>query len=220
MIDKKTEIQQSQDLAKQWTLNPTQATATMTPEEENVQTIADYDKVMYTPREDSTKPIDKINTAMSSTGATSYSQWYELNNKKHLPGFELEGAMQLKADNIQNLESLYQDGQIGYADLLMESAGYDLLQAREGYRFNDPNWWYTRYLNNDYSDPRENAPLMSEYVTYAESFLAESRIGQFINHGGRFGDLLNETLGKYRSGDFATDETMSQFFGAAWEDAK
>jgi hypothetical protein len=216
-MDTKDKISQAQNIGKTWTTNPTQAM--VTPPEPDIPPISDYSKVMYTPGADSTKPIDRFNSAVTNTGANSYTQYYEMNNKKHLPGFEIEGQLQLKADNIRNLEQLYKDKQIGYSDFLLESVGYDLMKKNQ-YRFDDPSWWYNRYLNNDFSDPRKDVTFLEEYIGAAETLLSESRISSIINNGGRFGDLLNETLGRYRSGDLASDETMSQFFGQAWEEAK
>jgi hypothetical protein len=211
-----TLVEQSQAQAKEGLLNPSTFVA---PPQVEEPSLTQYSQIMHTPRQDSTRPADVFNQIIENTDNESYTRWYERNNNQHMPGFEIEGAMQLKADRVKRFENMYQRGEIGYNTFLMESVGYEISKS-EGFDFRDPNFWFNRFQANDFSDPRKDTTFLEAILLRSEAYLSQSGIAQVVNGNSIFNGLVNELIGEYRSGSLASDETLSQFFGIDWQNIK
>jgi hypothetical protein len=105
-----TLVEQSQAQAKEGLLNPSTFVA---PPQVEEPSLTEYSKVMHTARPDTTRPADVFNQIVQDTNNESYTRWYERNGNKHLPGFEIEGAMQLKADRIKRFETCTNEERLG-----------------------------------------------------------------------------------------------------------
>jgi len=211
-----TLVEQSQTQAKDGLLNPTN----FTPQPPNTEpSLTEYSRVMQMPRGDSTKPVEVFNQLLENSDNENYTRWYERNGNKHLPGFEIEGTLQLKADRVKRFENMFQRGEIGYNTFLMESVGYEI-SRNEGFDFKDPNFWFNRFQANDFSDPRQDTSFLEAILLRSEKYLSESGISNIVNGNSVYNSVINELIGEYRSGSLASDDAMSQFFGIEWENIK
>jgi hypothetical protein len=219
----KESIDQAQETAKNLTVNPTQETQYTSEDiagSGNAPSVTEYDRIMYTPNENVTTGWQRVQSIIGEQYET-YTDWYEANGKKHVTGFQNEGIVQLKQERIVRLANKYERGEIGRLDFLMESVGYELLEREYGGRFDDPVFWYKRFSNFDFYDPRKNASEIERVSLLAANYLSESELGKTIFSGQSMFDKYSQKfLAEYVSGEKANDFTMAEVFGDIWEEVK
>lgn len=102
----------------------------------------------------------------------SFTDYY--NRTHYVPeGFEVQAQLLLAEEKRKKLYTEVQQGNMSEEDFLYEAYGKDLLKE-EGIDFSSSLYWYNRYKNGDYSDPRKNDTYMLQLIENARTlFQAE-----------------------------------------------
>ena len=122
---------------------------------------------------------DELRAKLNLRSDESFTDYY--NRTHYVPkGFEMQAQLLLAEEKRKKLYSEVQAGNMSEEDFLYEAYGKDLLKE-EGVDFSSSLYWYNRYKNGDYSDPRKNSTYMLQVIENArtlfesETWFKESR---------------------------------------------
>ena len=135
----------------------------------------------------------------------SFTDYY--NRTGYIPeGFEVQAKLLLAEEKRKKLYTEVQVGNISEEDFLYEAYGKDLLK-QEGVDFSSSLYWYQRYKNKQYEDPRSNSTFMLQLIDNARELFQEEK--WFKDKAEK---KLNETLAAYVTGETLSTEDVATIF--------
>lgn len=152
---------------------------------------------------------DELRAKLNLRSDESFTDYY--NRTGYIPkGFEKQAQLLLAEEKRKKLYTEVQQGNMSEEDFLYEAYGKDLLKE-EGVDFSSSLYWYNRYKNGDYSDPRKNATYMLQVIENAKT-LFEGETWYEASQTQNINDLA-----QYVTGEVLDVKTVSQLFPEAFE---
>ena len=115
---------------------------------------------------------DELRTKLNLRNDESFTDYY--NRTHYIPkGFEIQAKLLLAEEKRKKLYIEVQLGNMSEEDFLYEAYGKDLLK-QQGIDFSSSLYWYNKFKQGDYDDPRKNNTFMLQVIEQARSvFQAE-----------------------------------------------
>ena len=153
---------------------------------------------------------DELRTKLHLKDDESFTDYY--NRTHYVPeGFEMQAKLLLAEEKRKKLYAEVEAGNMSEEDFLYEAYGKDLLKE-QGIDFSDYHYWYKKYKNKDYSDPRDNATYMLQLIDNARTlFEAETwyEVSQTKNI---------QELSQYVTGEVLPASTVAELFPEMFEE--
>jgi hypothetical protein len=170
------------------------------------------------------------------TYRTPFAEYHQLMNAKDDGGYtwiqKFQAQPQNAPEDVQWLTQArqkysdsylgYLNGQISYEKFVLDNFENDIWRM-QGFDFSNPAFWYKRYMQNDFSDPRSNTALrfdiLSKSMQYAQQMDFEDVLFKSTS---ATNTLLNALDGKVQdiAGRPITAQTMETLLGEEWEGIK
>lgn len=116
---------------------------------------------------------DELRSKLHLRDDESFTDYY--NRTHYVPkGYEVAAKLLLAEEKRKKLYAEVQVGHMSEEDFLYEAYGKDLLK-QEGIDFSDSLYWYNKYKNGDYSDPRNNSTFMLQLIENARAIFQDEQ---------------------------------------------
>ena len=171
----------------------------------------EFNKDLFQPQDNGTGITRLRETTNYHNDYPNYTEYYNQTNQ-HPQQLQKESLQQLHQEHTTQLISRFNNNEISYEDLLLNSYGYDYLAA-QGHDVRSPSYWFKKFKNFDFFDPTENMHTMSHVLAEAELRLKESHIDQLLN-------TPNSLFNEYVGNQMATEQTMRDLFHDTWMEVK
>ena len=140
---------------------------------------------------------DELRSKLHLKEDESFTDYYERTG--YIPdGYELDAQMLLAEEKRKKLYAQYKAGEMGESTFLYEAYGKDLLKE-QGIDFSNSLYWYNRYKQGDYSDPRKNDVFMLQLEEDSRELFEQEKW---------YADLSTYSLGNSLA-NFVTGEKLS-----------
>ena len=154
---------------------------------------------------------DELRAKLHLKDDESFTDYY--NRTHYVPeGFEIQAKLLLAEEKRKKLYAEVEAGKMSEEDFLYEAYGKDLLK-QEGVDFESPLYWYQRFKNKEYEDPRDNSTFMLQLIENARTlFQAEKWYEDTATL------KLNESLASYVTGQVLPAATVAEIFADQFEE--
>lgn len=132
------------------------------------------------------------------------------------PGWEEASKLLYAEERREELFDMFDNGEISEEKYLLEAYGKDIMRYN-GDRVGDADWWWTRAMGGDFSDPLDNPIYLSDLLNKAKSFHEEServkRVGgQYLFQSADGEEMTMDSFEKH-FGHLYTEEEVEQLGG-------
>jgi hypothetical protein len=154
---------------------------------------------------------DELRAKLHLKDDESFTDYY--NRTHYVPeGFEIQAKLLLAEEKRKKLYAEVEAGNMSEEDFLYEAYGKDLLK-QEGIDFESSLYWYQRFKNKEYDDPRDNSTFMLQLIENARTlFQAEKWYEDTATL------KLNESLASYVTGQVLPAATVAEIFADQFEE--
>ena len=154
---------------------------------------------------------DELRTKLHLKDDESFTDYY--NRTHYIPeGFEIQAKLLLAEEKRKKLYAEVEAGNMSEEDFLYEAYGKDLLK-KDGVDFSSPLYWYQRYKNKKYDDPRDNATFMLQLIEEARTLFQQEKWYEEKSQSN-----LSNTLVGYVTGEELSTETIAEIFSEQFEE--
>ena len=172
--------------------------------EEYIDTTALYEKTLGVTQ------YDELRTKLHLEEDESFTDYYERTG--YIPkGFEVQAKMLLAEEKRKKLYAEMQAGNMSEEDFLYEAYGKDLLK-QDGIDFESRLYWYQRYKNKKYDDPRDNSTFMLQLIEQARELFQEEKW-----HEEKATKTLSDALAGIATGEVLSADTLEDIFPEQFE---
>ena len=148
---------------------------------------------------------DELRSKLHLRPDESFTDYY--NRTHYVPkGFEVQAKLLIAEEKRKKLYAEVEAGKMSEEDFLYEAYGKDLLK-QEGVDFSSSLYWYQRYKNKQYDDPRDNATFMYQLIEQARELFQEEKW-----HRDKTEVKLSDTLAGYVTGETLSSEDVATIF--------
>ena len=203
--------------AKRWLTNPTEAPPEVSQNSVMAGQVDQGQNVVGTYR----TPFAEYHQVMNAKDDAGYT-WVQKSEIQPANAPEdvqwLTQARQKYSDSYLG----YLNNQISYEKFVLDNFEDDIWRM-QGFDFSNPAFWYKRYMQNDFSDPRSNTALrfdiLSKSMQYAQQMDFEDVL---FSTTSSTNSLLNSLDGKVEdiAGRPVTSQTMETLLGEEWQSIK
>ena len=153
---------------------------------------------------------DELRAKLHLKDDESFTDYY--NRTHYVPeGFEMQAKLLLAEEKRKKLYVEVEAGNMSEEDFLYEAYGKDLLK-QEGIDFDSKLYWYQRYKNKQYDDPRDNDLFMAQLIDQARELFQGEKWAQE-----KTTKKLNDTLAGYVTGETLSTEDVATIFADQFE---
>ena len=153
---------------------------------------------------------DELRAKLHLRDDESFTDYY--NRTHYVPeGFEIQAKLLLAEEKRKKLYAEVEAGKMSEEDFLYEAYGKDLLK-QEGVDFESPLYWYQRFKNKEYEDPRDNSTFMLQLIESARELFQEEKW-----YKDKVNKKLNDTLAGYVTGETLSTEDVATIFAEQFE---
>ena len=141
----------------------------------------------------------------------SFTDYY--NRTHYVPeGFEMQAKLLLAEEKRKKLYAEVEAGNMSEEDFLYEAYGKDLLKE-EGVDFESPLYWYQRFKNKEYDDPRDNSTYMLQLIENARTLFQQEKWYEEKSKA-----KLEESLAGYVTGEVLPTASVEEIFKEQFEE--
>ena len=153
---------------------------------------------------------DELRSKLHLRPDESFTDYY--NRTHYVPkGFEVQAKLLIAEEKRKKLYAEVEAGKMSEEDFLYEAYGKDLLK-QEGVDFSSSLYWYQRYKNKQYDDPRDNSTFMYQLIEQARELFQEEKW-----HRDKTEVKLSDTLAGYVTGETLSSEDVATIFAEQFE---
>lgn len=153
---------------------------------------------------------DELRAKLHLRSDESFTDYY--NRTGYIPkGFEMQAQLLLAEEKRKKLYAEVEAGNMSEEDFLYEAYGKDLLK-QEGVDFESPLYWYQRYKNKQYDDPRNNDVFIMQLIDNARELFQQEKW-----YRDKAEKKLNDTLAAYVTGETLSSEDVATIFADQFE---
>ena len=135
----------------------------------------------------------------------SFTDYYERTG--YVPeGYEMQAKLLLAEEKRKKLYAEMQAGNMSEEDFLYEAYGKDLLK-KDGVDFESSLYWYQRYKNKQYDDPRDNSTFLMELINEARTLFQQEKW-----YEDKATKKLDQTLASYVTGETLSSDDVATIF--------
>lgn len=167
--------------------------------EDYVSTKSLYEKTLGVTK------YDELRSKLHLRDDESFTDYYERTG--YVPdGYELDARMLLAEEKRKKLYAQYKSGEIGESTFLYEAYGKDLLKE-QGIDFSNSLYWYNRYKQGDYSDPRKNDIFMLQLEEDSRELFEQEQWYESLSQA-----TMANSLANFATGEKLSDEDVYSLF--------
>lgn len=154
---------------------------------------------------------DELRTKLHLKDDESFTDYY--NRTHYVPeGFEMQAKLLLAEEKRKKLYAEVEAGNMSEEDFLYEAYVKDLLK-QDGVDFSSPLYWYQRYKNKEYDDPRDNATFMLQLIEEARTLFQAETWYEALSKA-----TASDTFAAYVTGDELTTKEIETIFADQFEE--
>lgn len=147
---------------------------------------------------------DELRAKLNLRDDESFTDYY--NRTHYIPkGFEVAAKLLLAEEKRKKLYSEVEAGNMSEEDFLYEAYGKDLLK-QQGVDFSSSLYWYNKFKQGDYNDPRKNDTFMLQLIDNARTMFMQEKWHEIATT-----KSVTE-LSKYVTGQVLDTKTVAELF--------
>lgn len=153
---------------------------------------------------------DELRAKLNLRDDESFTDYY--NRTHYIPkGFEIAAKLLLAEEKRKKLYTEVEAGNMSEEDFLYEAYGKDLLK-QQGVDFSSSLYWYNKFKQGDYDDPRKNNTFMLQLIEQARDIFHAEKWYESIQT-----TSLADSLAKYVTGEVLPTQAVAEIFGEAFK---